>query len=763
MNKAITDGLVLMPPAFADGLDVWSREDGTPGSATYNGATDAALVPADQDFGGCLEILKTESTQSLRYMGETPILPGCYLRITARIKALSGNLPSVRVAAWAGKSGGQHVNGLDETGDSVALTSYGEVVTVSAIVGTGNRSGVDMVWGTEPIYGHFGIDLTGQTGGVVRIDDIVIEDVTSVFHRQLMDWVDVRDFGAIGDGVADDVQAFSDADDAANGKTVLVPAGTYFLGNHMTFENPVRFEGTVTMADNHRLALRRNYELNSYISAFGDEVLAFRKALQALFFFTDHESLDMSGRRLEIDAPLDVASIAVDKDSFEIRRVLKNGQFNVQESPNWDSDLVTSSASYSANNPQRLTNVANIANIPVGSLITGNGVGREVYVRSKNVSAGEITLSQPLYGAPGNQTYTFERFKYALDFSGFTKLSKFVIQNCEVQCNGRSSAIMLAPLGETFQIRDCHITKPKHRGVTSIGNGCQDLMIDRCQFVSNEQSIAVTSRVSLAFNVNANDTKIRANRFQRFGGTGVFFGNGHLIVGNHLFQGDEVSNGPRLGGFIFTDPNVKSVITGNYIDNCSIEMTNEHSQEPNFTNGYSFGGLTITGNIFTTNDVADWFSWIIVKPYGSGQFIQGLSVIGNTFKSLNGRVTRVERVDESFATLDMSRCRNVTFTGNTFNGVDAPAINPVTLTFTENTDASTWTLNYATYLPFGGWARTVDAVVTENVVRNAADDAVFAFPSVVPNAGTDKNYVQLKWPEPVHGTVTVTARCDNPF
>jgi uncharacterized zinc-type alcohol dehydrogenase-like protein len=35
----------------------------------------------------------------------------------------------------------------------------------------------------------------------VRIDDIVIEDVTGVFHRKMMDWVDVVDFGAVGDGV----------------------------------------------------------------------------------------------------------------------------------------------------------------------------------------------------------------------------------------------------------------------------------------------------------------------------------------------------------------------------------------------------------------------------------------------------------------------------------------------------------------------------------------------------------------------------------
>ncbi|MBD3678843.1 MAG: right-handed parallel beta-helix repeat-containing protein, partial [Rhodobacteraceae bacterium] len=106
MNKAITEGLVLMPPAFDLGLDQWSRGDGTPGSVTYDGAADAALVSADQDFGGCLELVKTESVQKLRWMGETPLLPGCYLRVRARVKAVSGNLPSVRIAAWAGAGGG---------------------------------------------------------------------------------------------------------------------------------------------------------------------------------------------------------------------------------------------------------------------------------------------------------------------------------------------------------------------------------------------------------------------------------------------------------------------------------------------------------------------------------------------------------------------------------------------------------------------------------------------------------------------------------
>ena len=143
MNKAITDGLVLMPPAFADGLTVWSSEDGIPGGVTYDTVGTAAVVPGDPDFGGTLELLKTDTVQKIRYTGETPILPGCYLRVRARVKAVSGPLPSVRIAGWAGQSGGSHVAGLVEAGTSVALTAYGEVVEVSAIVGSGPRTGVD--------------------------------------------------------------------------------------------------------------------------------------------------------------------------------------------------------------------------------------------------------------------------------------------------------------------------------------------------------------------------------------------------------------------------------------------------------------------------------------------------------------------------------------------------------------------------------------------------------------------------------------------
>ena len=763
MNKAITDGLMLMPPAFAGGLDVWSKEDGTPGSATYDGDPNAAFVPADADFGGALEIIKTEATQRLRYTGETPILPGCYLRVTARVKAMSGNLPSVRIAAWAGDSTNAQVTGLTTTGPSVTLSTYGEIVEVTAIIGAGLRTGVDMVWGSQAIYGHFGLDLTGANGGVVRIDDIIIEDITSVFFRSMMDWVDVRDFGAVGDGVTDDKAAFDAADAAANGRQILVPAGNYLIGDNTTLTNTPRFEGTIVMADEHRLLLQKSYDYATYLDAFDDEVLAFKKAFQALLYFSDHESLDLGGRRIEVSEPIDMQAAVNTLDTYEIRRVIRNGQFNVVPGAAWDAGVQTSQASYSSANPLELTAVANVANVEVGSLVEGTGVGREIYVTDKNVGAGTITLSQPLYAAPGSQTYTFTRYRYVLDFSGFVKLSRLTLTDIEIDCNGEASGILLAPAGETFHFKDSFLTKARNKGITSHGIGCQDLQIDRCHFRSDEQQTPATARVSSGFNVNANDAKIRDNRFQRLGTTMVLKGNGHLIVGNHWFQGDNETDGPRVPGLVLTETNVKSVITGNYIDNCFIEWTNEHDATPDFGTEFSFGGLTITGNIFTVNDAAPWHAWIVIKPYGSGHFIQGLSVTGNTFKSLNGDTDRVEKVDDSIAGLDFSRTRNVEFSANTFNSITQNTINPVTLQFDQPSDAQQWVLDVSGYLPFGGWSREVTAVVTEDAIQNGSAQDVFAMPYVTTNDGANNNFVRLTWPEPVHGRVHVTARVDRPI
>jgi hypothetical protein len=761
MNKAITEGLVLNPPAFAAGLNLWSRGDGVAGSGSYAGQANAAYVPNDQDFAGCMELQKLDTVQKLRSFQQIPYQPGLYLRVSVRVKAVAGPLPGVRIAGYPALANGMQVGGITTTGPITQLTTYGQVVTVSAIIASSNRQGVTLFWGGQPVYAHLGLDLTGTSGGVVRIDDVTVEDVTATFLRELMDWVDVRDYGAVGDNVTDDTAAFEAADTAAAGRTVVVSRGTYRIAGNLTIDNPVRFEGRVTQPAASRLILRRNFDLDSYTSAFGTELEAFTKALQALFFNADHVALDLRGRRVDLAAPVDVAAIS-GLTSFEIRRLITNGQLNAVAGPAWTPTAVTSVGTYSTTATTTLSSVTNVANVPVGAHVAGNGVGREVYVRSVNVAAQTVELSQPLWNAVGSQTFTFTRYKYLLDFSGFTKFSKFELTGMELQCNGLSSGILLAPEGETFRVALSSLTKPLDRGITSHGRGCQDLIVDNCMFTSNEQTLPAQDRKSIVFNVNANDAKIRGNRASRFAHFGVLAGTTHIFVGNHFFGGDDQPAGIRRSGIVFTTPTPNSIITGNYIDNCFIEMSNEHDALPNYDDEFSFGGLTVTGNIFVCVRVLPSFRWIVVAPKGTGHFVTNLSVTGNTFRRVAGSIDRIDAVDTTVAGLDYTRFLNITFANNTFAGISQLTQSPVTVEHVQNTESATWIVDATAFLPFAARTRNVVGVVPEGLVTNTANAAQYVQPYTLVEQGTGQKFAHLKWPTAVKGRVQVTVRCDNP-
>ena len=763
MNIAITNGLLLMPPAFRAGLGAWSRTTGQPGTPTWTNMDNAALVPADQDFGPCLEIMKQQTTTSVRFAGETPMIPGVYLRISARVKAVAGALCSVRIAGWPGDGARKLVPGLVGTGKTVPLTTYGEVVEVSAIVGVGARSGVDMSWGTQPVYGHFGLDLVGANGGAVRIESVKIEDITAAFIPSLIDWVDVRDFGAVGDNATNDRAAFLAADAAANGGSVVVPEGRFVISGDLAINSPIRFKGTIRTPANTRVVLMQNFNFPDYADAFGSETLGLQKAIQALFGFTDHVTLDLCGRRVDLDAPLEIGKIAPSLNGFSNRRTIANGAILPVDGPAWETGRWSSSGTYDPNQPMKLSKVANVAAIEIGSRVIGSGVGREVYVNAKDVAAGTLTLSQALYGGAGTRNYSFERYRYIFDFAGVDEVARFNFLDIAFTCEGIASGIMLPAKGETFSIRDCYFKNPKDRGITSIGRACQGLFVDRCDFISNESDTPAHLRKTIALNVNANDVKIRDNRFVRFAHFMVAHGGGHIISGNHWFQGDGSGEGLRNAGLVMTLANVQTTINGNYIDNASIEWTNEHSAKPNFTGGeYSFGGLTMNGNTCLCSETKPWFSWITIKPYGTGHYVHGLSVIGNVFKALYGDVDRIERVDTSIADLDYNSMRNIQFEGNLFNGIRNYVSNPLMIQHDQNTAAASWVLPEIEGLPFKGWAKSVQSIIAESALIASDGSRVEALPWVQPQFGTNKRQLRLNWVRPTRGSVCVYARMDRP-
>lgn len=756
MNTAVTDGIDLMPPAFSDGLDVWSSQDGLSGQATYDGAQNAALVAGDADFGDCLELFKTQSVQKLRWTGLTAIFPGCYLRISARVKLVGGNRPSVRIGAYAQTTGGSAA-AVPVAGDPVFLDTYGKVYEVSAIVGQGARGGVDLVWSQAAVAAHFGLDLIGDNNCSVRIESIRIEDATSIFLRTLMDWVDVRDYGAIGDGVTDDTAAFLAADAAARGRDILVPEGTYYIGSELTLNARMRFTGKFATDSPGRISLTHNFNYDTYKDAFADEQIALERAMGALYAFTDHDSLDLCGRQIRLTRPVDVHAAVGDRDTFGNRRAIRNGHLEAASSSDWNDRTATSTASYDPANDLELTNVVNVAQVERGSLITGTGVGREVYVREVDVPNAKLVLSQPLYAAAPSQSYSFTRFRYMLDFSGFTSINRQCLMQIEFLGNRRASALMLAQKGQAWHIHDCWFVRPKDRAITSIGEGCNGISIESNEFVSPDSDQDVGDRTSIAINTNKNDMKIRNNRAVQFLHFGVIAGGGHLFIGNHWWQGDGSGEGAaRSAGIVLTNKNVKTTFTGNYCDNAFIELTDEHNS--NTANDNPYGNLTLTGNIFTCSSVPKSFTYLRIAPIGPNKYIDGISVIGNAFKTIgNDVILRVDGVDTDRGTLDPTRTRAVTFAGNVFDAVMIRTANPAAVPYTKFGAATSW--NVPTYgrLPFGLRALSVEGVVPTQGITSGWDGRL---PRVATQQGFNRDEIGLTWPTAVGGTVIVHTRCD---
>jgi len=763
MNKAVTEGLLLSPPDFVDGLDVWSSENGTIGTVTYDTNTAGSLVASDPDFGDCLELVTVESPQNLRHMGETPILPGCYLEVTARVKLISGPIPDVRVSAYPGDANGNRVNGVTFNGPRLTLADYGRVYTVKAIIGSGPRTGVDLVWGTSAVFGHIGIDVVGSTGAVVRVESVQVTDQTAFFHRDMMDWVDVKDYGAVGDGVTDDATAFETADADANGREVLVPEGSYFLDRDVTMLSPVRFEGTIVQPADKFFVLRSNFDYPSYADAMGNETAGLEKALQALINFADHDTLDLRGRRIDLERPIDVAAVTPNISTLRSRRVIRNGHIRASAGAVWDPDVVTSTANYPGDNTRLLTNVANIGTIAVGSLVEGPGVGREIYVREKDDAAGEITLSQPLYGAAVSQTYTFTRNKYMLDFSGFELFSQLMIDGIQFEGSSVANGILLSPEGFWWTIRSCWFRSTGVRGITSPGQGCVGITIEQNEFISSDGSLSPPDRATIGFNTNANDVKIRDNRAIELRTFGVIGGNGTLFSGNHFWQIDPTGAEERTVGVVFTDRKAKACIVGNYIDNQFIEFTNEYRYDAGSSDGLSFGRVTITGNTFTASNVQDWFEFIVYAPIGTNHFIDGLSVTNNVFLIFSGSVIdRVEGVNTALGTMNPANFTDLVFDGNSYESVTARTQSPALIERTVTTAQTSWSVDTNDVLPFGGYAMGVNGVVPHGAITNTSSQQVFTMPWVNTRQGAAQDQVSLNWSQSVRGTVQCLVRVDKP-
>ena len=200
---------------------------------------------------------------------------------------------------------------------------------------------------------------------------------------------------------------------------------------------------------------------------------------------------------------------------------------------------------------------------------------------------------------------------------------------------------------------------------------------------------------------------------------------------------------------------------GKPTDNAFIEWTNERDASPAFNSGFSFSSLTVSDNLFLSGDVASFFSYIVVKPYGAGHFLNGVTISNNKFRSINGSIERADRVDDSFAELDFDRTKNLNYHGNTYHNVSVQPSNPLRLRHSEVTAAKTWVVDAGGLLPFSGWTLGVDSVLPIGSIKSSGGQDRFAAPFVRVKQGGGNDKIDVVWEEAVTGEVALIVRMDD--
>ena len=250
----------LMPPAVPAGSGAFG-----PGPTAPRLADGRARMPAScrrtRISGPALKINRYGD------LGAHPLAAhadqsGNHLRISARVKAIAatccGAHRGIRRQCAA------QMSAASRRSDPRCLPGHGQVVEVSAIVGRAGGTASTWPGAQSPTFGHFGLDLIGDNNGSIRIESIVIEDVTAAFLPGMLDWVDVRDFGAVGDGVTTTMRRFRRRRPGRRQQTVLVPEGSITSARSSSMSAPMRFVGTLKMPRGTPAALTRSFDYPTY-------------------------------------------------------------------------------------------------------------------------------------------------------------------------------------------------------------------------------------------------------------------------------------------------------------------------------------------------------------------------------------------------------------------------------------------------------------------------------------------------------------------
>ena len=551
-------------------------------------------------------------------------------------------------------------------------------------------------------------------------------------------------------------------------------------GQQASVENEGIYALDKTADEWNQTTLKAPYILSSYrglkISEFlnsdepnVDQTAQVGEALSALNS-PGYTSLDLEGRIIGINSPLDMA-LYFHESQFYGHRIIKNGRLDALV----DIALVTDfTRSIRTDIGEKVIEIPAGSNIVPGMFVSGPGVARETYIVSVNNSNNTATINTRAWRTLTEAaTHRFQMWNYMFDFMNMPDVANFQFQDIIFNPNGKASIFRGPKEGSSFAFSRCKFIRPAYRGITFWTSGGSNLQVDNCEGISNETNIAPDERKSVFCTVTTNDAKFRGNYIWQFRHTLVLHGSGNVIVGNHFWQArqkrpeEPVSFETRTASIILTSANNKTNIVGNYIDNSWIELANDNTTAQNWPLG---GGVTITGNQFTTVSKIGTFGFIALAPYKPNSSCARISVIGNVFKNVDGGavppVVPMEKADVlivpqgSNGSIDRSQVSQIYWRSNSYNQVKKETASESTIEklVAAGSETSTVGFSFQELFPWNFYPR---AVLSTSVYSAKTAAGVASPTPVMVDDNLGSNYIiNMRLGEPRSGRFGITVTCN---
>lgn len=390
------------------------------------------------------------------------------------------------------------------------------------------------------------------------------------------DTINVKDFGAVGDGIADDTAAIQAAlASASSSEAVIIPNGVFKITSNVVANCPVVFDGVMSIVspivtfklNAQPIVLddyRKIYMGTDWNNQWSNSGVALLRAVEQLFGQNRYHSLDGCGRQILLD--------------FEIK--IKNFT-PVYGLYKYITDMYV--------------------------VLIGDGT-----FGTRDETTGVVTANL--------QSYAFNVESVAAN-----PIYGIIFDKVRINCQKKGNGILFNfDADQESIIQHTNITNPYNMGIKSINT---HLLINTCRITGGEFALPDDDRIVTGIEIGGADSEI-INTTVQYCKTCVLVKTPTCLISNSHFFNDSTNNRAPVLHVDVDQADMR--VTGCYLDNGPVWIENR-APEPN---GYDTAGRSSFQNcVFTSSSAAYGNrSFIAVRPNQIEAIFRGILVSGCQFR-----------------------------------------------------------------------------------------------------------------------------------